>query len=254
MKAFALLRRSVCAASALLLTAAVFGGPAAAGEVKAAVAANFTAPMREIAARFLEASGHRVVASYGATGLLYSQVHHGAPFDVFLAADEEHPQRLAAERLAVDGTRFTYAIGRLVLWSPRADYVDAGGGVLEKGDFRHLAIANPKLAPYGAAAQEVLERRRLWQRLQPRIVWGQNVTQTYQFVASGNAELGFVALSQVPEGGSRWLVPQASYAPLRQDAVLLARGRDNPAARAFLEYLRGPQAAAIITRHGYVLR
>lgn len=244
-----LLRRCFLLCAAL----ATFGaaGAVSAAEVKAAVAANFTAPMREIAARFSEASGNRVVAAYGATGLLYSQIHNGAPFDVFLAADDEHPQRLEAERQAVEGTRFTYAIGRLVLWSPRADYVDTEGAVLAAGDYRRLAIANPKLAPYGAAAQEVLERRGLWRPLQPRIVWGQNITQTYQFVASGNAELGFIALSQAPEGGSRWSVPPALHAPLRQDAVLLTRGRDNPVAREFLRFLRGPQAAGIIARHGY---
>jgi molybdate transport system substrate-binding protein len=230
--------------------------PAAADEVRVAVASNFTAPMEKIAAAFARDTGHRAVISSGATGKFYAQIRNGAPFEVLLSADDTTPAKLEQEGLAVAGSRFTYAIGRLALWSPQPGYVDPQGEILKKGGFRHLAVANPKLAPYGRAAQEVLEKKSLWQPLQPRVVQGENIAQTWQFVASGNAELGFVALSQLKtEGGDRpgslWIVPAALHAPIRQDAVLLAK--DKPAAEQLMKYLKTDQAAAIIRRYGYEL-
>lgn len=222
-----------------------------AAEVRVAVASNFTAVMKQIAAGFEAATGHGLVISYGSTGKIYAQIVNGAPFEAFLAADQARPQRLVEEGRASD--RFTYAVGRLVLWSPNPDRVDAEAAVLRTGDFRRLAIANPVTAPYGAAALQVLERLGLVQALEPRLVRGDNIAQAYQFVATRNAELGFVALAQVAlePGGSRWPVPLELYDPIRQDAVLLEKGRDNPAARAFLDYLAGPEARAVIARFGY---
>jgi molybdate transport system substrate-binding protein len=230
--------------------------PATAEEVRVAVAANFAAPMEKIAGEFARDTGHRALISSGATGKFYAQIRNGAPFEVLLSADDTTPARLEQEGLGVAGSRFTYAIGRLVLWSPKQGYVDSHGEVLKKGGFRHLAVANPKLAPYGRAAQEVLEKMALWQPLQPRLVLGENIAQTWQFVASGNAELGFVALSQIKtEGGeppgSFWIVPQTLHAPIRQDAVLLAKGK--PAAEQLMKYLISDKAKAIIRRYGYEL-
>ncbi|MCW3148454.1 molybdate ABC transporter substrate-binding protein [Stutzerimonas stutzeri] len=231
---------------------------AVADDVQVAVAANFTAPMQKIAAAFARDTGHRAVLAFGATGKFYAQINNGAPFDVLLAADDQTPQRLESEGQGVAGSRFTYAIGSLVLWSPRADYVDPQGRILAEGDFRHLAVANPKTAPYGAAALQTLERLGLRERLQPRFVQGENIAQTHQFVASGNAELGFVALSQVSEGGriaqgSAWIVPADQHAPIRQDAQLLEHGKDNPAAQALLDYLKGETAQAVIRDYGYAV-
>lgn len=231
--------------------------PAAhAGEVSVAVAANFSLPMQRIAAEFERDTGHRAQLSVGATGKFYAQVRNGAPFEVLLSADDETPARLGAEGAADPASRFTYAVGRLALWSARPALVDAQGAVLGQGRFKHLAIANPKTAPYGAAAVEVLGRMGLLDALRPKFVQGENIAQTHQFVASGNAELGFVALSQVwrdgaLSGGSAWLVPLALHAPLRQDAVLLLPGRGKPAALALLAYLRGDKARAIIRSFGY---
>ncbi|MEO7245439.1 MAG: molybdate ABC transporter substrate-binding protein [Rubrivivax sp.] len=230
---------------------------AVAADVTVAVAANFVAPLEAIASDFRAASGHTVVVVAGATGKLYSQIAAGAPFDVLLAADAETPARLIADRHAVTGSAFTYAIGRLALWSAVPGLVDAGGAVLaQPRRFRHLALANPRLAPYGRAAMEVLDARGLFERLRPTIVMGQNIAQTYQFVVSGNAELGFVALSQVRApgravAGSWWEVPTSLHAPIRQDAVLLAHGAANPAARALLEFLRSDAARARIRAFGY---
>ncbi|MDX9768361.1 MAG: molybdate ABC transporter substrate-binding protein [Ectothiorhodospiraceae bacterium] len=229
-----------------------------AAEVQVAVAANFTAPMQKIAAEFERETGHRVLLSFGATGKLYAQIVNGAPFHVFLAADDRTPARLVDEKRAVAESRFTYAIGKLVLWSAKSGYVDDQGKILNDGDFRHVAIANPKTAPYGAAAIEVLTKIGLLNTAQPRFVTGENITQTYQFVATGNAELGFVALSQVMKGGelsggSSWIVPADLYPPIRQDAVILNAGRDNPAAAALVAYLKGDQAAAVIRSYGYDL-
>lgn len=230
--------------------------PVHAAEVQVAVASNFLAPMQRIAAAFERDTGHRARLAAGATGKFYAQIRNGAPFEVLLAADETTPARLEAEGRAVAGTRFTYAIGRLVLWSPRAEYVDAEGAILRRGGFAHLAVANPRTAPYGAAAAQVLAALGLGDALAARLVTGENIGQTYQFVASGNAELGFVALSQVMAdgklaGGSAWPVPDELYLPIRQDAVLLERGADNPAAAALLDYLRGDAARALIGGYGY---
>lgn len=232
--------------------------PASAGEVRVAVAANFTAPMERIAARFEQETGYKLAIAYGASGKFYAQISNGAPFEVFLSADDKTPARLEKEGLAVSGSRFTYAMGKLVLWSPKEGVVDSQGAVLKQGRFNHLALANPKLAPYGAAAEEVMQKLGVLDALKSKLVQGENITQAYQFVASGNAELGFVALSQVKkEGveikGSHWLVPDILYTPIRQDAVLLAKGKDNAAALKFLKYLRGKPAAAIISGYGYEL-
>lgn len=246
----------VCATLLLLAAWAADGRVAHAAEVHVAVAANFAAPMQRIARAFEEQTGHRALIALGATGALYAQARHGAPFGVFLAADEATPRRLEAEGLGVPGTRFTYAVGRLVLWSARPGVVDDAGAVLREGRIQRLALANPRLAPYGAAAVEVMTRLDVLEALRPRFVQGENIAQTHQFVASGNAEMGFVALSQVQvEGriasGSAWRVPSSLHAPLRQDAILLVAGRDNPAARALLEFLRADATRALIRAHGY---
>ena len=265
-----------------LICALALGVCAHAAEVTVAVAANFAAPMQQIARAFAQDTGHQAVVSLGATGSFYAQIRNGAPFHVFLSADDETPQRLEREGLAVAGTRFTYALGQLVLWSPQAGRVDDRGEVLRTGSFPRLAIASPRLAPYGQAAMQVLDRMGVTAQWQPRLVVGENIAQAYQFVATGNASLGFVALSQVlvdgrmdgrmddrMEGrtdgrisgrnggrireGSAWIVPPSLHDPLRQDAVLLSRGQGNPAATALLAYLRGDKARAVIRAHGYSL-
>ena len=225
--------------------------------VAVAVAANFTAPMQKIAAAFEVDTGHKAELSFGATGKFYAQITHGAPFQVLLSADDTTPARLEKEGKAVARSRFTYAIGTLVLWSAQAGAVDAQGEVLRTGDFKHLAIANPRLAPYGLAAVQVMEKLGVAARLQPRLVQGENIAQTHQFVATGNAQLGFVALSQVMSSdgriarGSAWQVPGDLHEPIRQDAVLLTPGQGNAAAAALLQYLRSDKARAIIQSHGY---
>lgn len=231
---------------------------AQAAEVTVAVAANFSAPMARIAERFSAATGHDVKVSVGSTGRLYSQIVAGAPFELLLAADADRPARLVAEGRARAGNRFTYAIGQLGLWSPQRGLVDDGGAVLGSGRFRHLALANPKLAPYGLAAMAVLRSRGLEQSLQARIVTGDSIAQANQFVATGNAELGFVALSQVavpgqPVAGSLWRVPQALYPEIRQDVVLLAGAERNPAAVQLLQFLRSDEARALIAGFGYAV-
>jgi molybdate transport system substrate-binding protein len=230
--------------------------PALAGEVQIAVAANFTAPMKLIAAAFEKSSGHKAALSFGATGKFYAQVASGAPFQVLLAADEAMPLKLEKDGAAVAGTRFTYATGRLVLWSPQPGRVDPQGEVLRKGDFRHLAIAAPKLAPYGAAAVETMTKLGVAASLESRLVIGESIGQAFSFVQSGNAELGFVALSQVQQdgrlkSGSAWIVPQNLHRPIRQDAVLLTRGNGSAAAAALLDYLKTDSARAIIRSFGY---
>ena len=240
------------------LGASLFAGLTHAAEVHIAVAANFTAPINEIAAAFEKASGHKVIAAFGPTGGLYTQIKHGAPVEVFLAADDSTPARLETEGEILAGSRFTYAIGKLVLWSASAGYVDAQGEVLRRNEFNHLSIGNPKTAPYGLAATQVLARLGLSEAVKPKLVEGTNITQAYQFVATGNAELGFVALSQVFKdgqisGGSAWIVPEDMYEPIRQDAVILNKGKDNPAAAALVDYLKGPKAAAVIKSYGYDL-
>jgi molybdate transport system substrate-binding protein len=227
---------------------------ALAGEVHVAVAQNFAPVARELGAAFERSNGGRVILSAASSGKLYAQIDSGAPFDVFLSADAERPARLESEGLATAGSRFTYALGRLVLWSADLERVDPGGKVLEGEDWRHLAIANPELAPYGAAAAETLRGLGLWERVASRLVRGEDVGQAFQFVVSGNAELGFVALSQLADGqhgGSRWLVPESLHAPIEQQAVLLARAAENATARAFLAFLRSAQAHARISQAGY---
>ncbi|MBF0124340.1 MAG: molybdate ABC transporter substrate-binding protein [Magnetococcales bacterium] len=230
--------------------------PAMAERVYVAVAANFIGPAKAIAVEFEKETGHQAELSFGATGSFYAQIKHGAPFEVLLAADAELPAKLEQERIAVVGSRFAYAVGRLVLWSPKSGVVDERGEVLKKGGFAHLAVADAKLAPYGAAAQEALTALGLLERLRPKFVRGENIAQTHHFVASGNAELGFVALSQVVKGasatdGSMWMVPAHLYRPIRQEAVLLVRGRHNTAAQAWMDYLQGDQAKAVIRSFGY---
>ena len=231
-------------------------GTAHAGEVQVAVAANFAAPMEKLAAQFQKDTGHKAVLASGATGKFYAQIRNGAPFEVLLSADDETPARLEAEGQVVAKSRFTYAVGRLVLWSAKANYVDATGAVLKTGDFTHLAIANPKTAPYGAAAVAVIDKLGLTARLQPRLVQGENIAQAFQFASTGNAELGFVAQAQVWRdgkftAGSGWIVPATMHAPIRQDAALLTRGAKNPAAQALLDYLRTDKAKALIRAYGY---
>jgi molybdate transport system substrate-binding protein len=227
-----------------------------AAEVSVAVAANFTAPMQKIAALFEQDTGHKAVLAFGSTGRFYAQIRNGAPFQVLLAADDETPARLQREGAGVAGSRFTYAVGRLVLWSRQPGLVDARGEVLKSGRFDKLALADPKLAPYGAAAIETMAALGVLEALRPRFVQGENIAQTYQFVASENAQLGFVALSQAfADGritsGSAWIVPPELHTPIRQDAILLDKGRDNPAAVALMQYLRSDKARAIIRSHGY---
>lgn len=241
---------AIIAAAAVAL--AMTGADAA--ETTVAVAANFTEPAGEIAAAFGAATGHTVVLSFGSTGQLYTQITQQAPFEVFLAADAERPMLAVDEGLAVADSRFTYAIGKLALWSADPDLV-TDDSVLSGDGFTRLAIANPESAPYGAAAVEVMRALEVYDALEPRIVQGNNIGQAYQFVATGNAELGFVAVSQIvgDDTGSAWVVPQDLYAPILQQAVLLNGGADNPAAVAFLEFLRGPEAAEIIQRFGYAI-
>ena len=239
----------------LVLTAATH---AQAGEVQVAVAANFTAPMQKIAAVFEQDTGNKAVLAFGATGKFYAQINNGAPFEILLAADDDTPIRLDKEKQTVPGSRFTYATGRLVLWSARDNYVDSAGKVLQSGTFNHLSIANPKAAPYGAAAVETLTKLNLMAQLQPKIVQGENISQAHQFVSTGNAELGFVALSQVSRdgkftSGSGWIVPAAMHSPIHQDAVILVKGGTNPTARALMDYLKSDKAKAIIRSFGYEL-
>jgi molybdate transport system substrate-binding protein len=228
--------------------------PASAGETHVAVAANFTEPARQIADAYKRATGHNAVLSFGSSGVLYAQIANGAPFEVFLSADAERPVKAEQDRLAVPGSRFTYATGQLVLYSADPRLVDANGAVLRRGRFAKLAMADPALAPYGVAAVETLGRLGLSAALAPRIVKGGSITQTYQFVATRAAELGFVALSQVVtvRGGSRWLVPARLHTPIDQQAVLLRTGARSPAALAVMRFLRSPAARAIIRRYGYM--
>ncbi len=219
-----------------------------------AVAANFTEPAKEIAAAFQSKTGDVVVLSFGASGNFASQISQGAPFDVLLSADEIRPKQLIATRFAVAGSSFTYAVGKLVLWSHSAGLI-TGADTLKAGAFNKLAIAKPEAAPYGVAAIEALKALQLYDALEPKLVQGASIAQAFQFINTGNAELGFVALSQVinnPEG-SRWLVPQSLYTPIRQDAVLLSKGAGNAAAKAFLNFLKGPESRRIIEKYGYAI-
>lgn len=230
--------------------------PALAADTQVAVAANFTEPAKAIAAAFKAKTGHTATLSFGASGQFYTQMAHGAPYEVFLSADADRPKKAEDEGLAVKGTRYTYAFGRLALYSKTPGLVDAKGAVLKSDRFAKLAIADPTAAPYGAAAIQAMRKLGVYDALAPRIVKGASITQAYQYVATGNAELGFVALSQVIDepGGSRWVVPAADHAPIEQQAVLLKTGEKNPAARAFVTFLKSPAAIAIIKRYGYEVR
>ncbi|WP_219894596.1 molybdate ABC transporter substrate-binding protein [Aquisediminimonas profunda] len=239
-----------------LFLAAIFtlpAVPARAGETQVAVAANFTEPAKEIAAAFQRATGHKAVLSFGASGAFYTQISHGAPFEVFLSADAERPLKAEQDGLAVSRSRFTYAIGRIVLYSVTPGLVDAKGAVLRRGGFDKIAIADPATAPYGVAAVQTLQKLGVYPAVSPRIVKGSSIAQAYQFVATGAADMGFVALSQLVNvsGGSRWVVPKALHAPIEQQAILLKTGATNRAARAFLAFLKSRQAIAIIQRYGY---
>jgi molybdate transport system substrate-binding protein len=227
-------------------------------EVSVAVAANFTAPMQQIAAEFEKATGHKAQLVFGSTGKFYAQIKAGAPFQLLLAADDETPARLVKEGDAVAGSQFTYAVGKLVLWSAKPGFVDDKGEVLKSGRFEHLAIANPKLAPYGLAAMETLKALGVADALQAKLVMAENIGQAQQFVVSGNAELGFLAFSQIhKEGklieGAYWLVPARYHSPIRQDAVVLAKGKGSPAVEALAAFLKSGVAAAIIKPYGYDL-
>lgn len=238
----------------VLAIASVLGSSLSlAAEIRVAVASNFARAMTSLARDFEENSGHKVKLVFGSTGKHYAQIRNGAPFDAFFAADIKRPRLLEEEGITVSGSRFTYATGKLILWSPMSDYVDSEGEVLKHGNFDHLAIANPKLAPYGRAAREVLQSRGLWNEMKYKAVRGENIGQAFQFVSSGNAKLGFVALSQVknidkPIAGSYWEVPQSLYTPIKQQAVLLT---NNEAGRSFISYIKSKPALKIISNHGY---
>jgi molybdate transport system substrate-binding protein len=241
------------------LAICVFSLVARADDISVATAANFIAPLQMIAALFERDTGHKVMTSYGSTGKFYSQIANGAPFDILLAADDETPAKMEKEGLAVVGTHFTYAVGKLVLWSADTKFVDNKGAILKDGGFKHLSIANPKTAPYGTAAVQAMTKLGLLEKLQPTFVQGDSITQAYQFIATGSAELGFVAYSQVIKdgkigSGSGWFVSPELYDPILQNAVLLIKGKDKPAAQAFLNYLKTEKAKEVIRSFGYGLR
>ena len=232
-------------------------------EIHIAVATNFSRTATLLAEQFQQQTGHTVRLAFGSTGKHYAQIKHGAPFDIFFAADERRPALLEKEGIAVPGSRFTYAQGRLVLWSPDESFIDKNAAVLETGDFRKLAIANPKLAPYGFAAREVLQARGLWEKLQPRLVRGENIGQTFQFVRTGNAQLGFIAAAQLFSGnkevknkksdedvnGSYWTPPQSLYTPIIQQAILI---KDTPASWVFIRFVKSEEARSMIQANGYL--
>lgn len=227
-----------------------------AAEIRVAVAANFATTLKEIATVFEKDTGHKVALTQGSTGKLYAQISRGAPFDVLLSADDETPEKLVREGKAVAGTQFTYAVGRLALWSPKPDFVDEGGQVLKTDKFRFVAIANSRVAPYGRAAVQVMQKLGVLNVIEPRVVQGESITQTFQFVATGNAQLGFVALSQIVDNekiksGSAWIIPESMHEALKQDAVLLNSAKDAAAATALLQFLKSDKAKKLIAAHGY---
>jgi len=243
-----------CTKRALLLLCLLsFTSTLFADQIKVAVASNFVVTLRALAEEFELRTGHQVLLITGSTGKLYAQISQGAPYDAFFAADARRPEILEREGGAIEGSRFTYASGRVVLWSPDSEVVDSSGEVLKRGKFKRLSIANPKLAPYGRAAQQILQKRGIWQSLRTKVVRGENIGQAYQFVRSGSVELGFVAFSQLkrptqPISGSYWLVPQQLYQPILQQAVLLKEG---VAANAFMEFVKSDYASAVIGNSGY---
>ncbi|KKC27832.1 molybdate ABC transporter substrate-binding protein [Sphingomonas sp. SRS2] len=244
------------ASRCLTVVAALIALPTFAAETHVAVAANFSEPAKQIATSFERATGHRAVLAFGASGAFYTQISHGAPFEVFLSADAERPAKAEKEGLAVPGTRFTYAVGKLVLYSAVPGLVDSKGAILASGRFDKIAIADPATAPYGVAAIKTMQRLGLHGALKSKLVTGSSIAQTYQFTSTGAAQLGFVALSQVitVSGGSRWIVPARLHTPIDQQAVLLKTGAQNPAATAFVKYLKSRAALAIIRRYGYTIR
>lgn len=246
------LPRALKVATLALLTSAALALPSVAGEVKVAVAANFTEAAKEIGVLFEKATGDKAVFSFGATGQLYTQITQDAPFEILLSADQKTPKKVVTEGFGLKESLFTYATGKLVLYSKNKALVN-GEGTLNEGKFTKISIANPETAPYGAAAVEVLKALGVYDALAPKIVQGNNIAQAYQFVDTENAELGFVALSQVinKDGGSRWLVPSKLYKEIAQDAVLLKRGEGNPSAKAFLTFLKGSEARKVIEKFGY---
>ncbi len=237
-----------------VMALASFAGIARAGTTNIAVAANFTDAAKEIASAFKAKSGHEAILSFGASGQIYTQIQQSAPYKVFLSADDERPKKLAEEGLAIQGSRFTYAIGKLVLWSKDQDLIK-GEATLKANAFSRLSIANPSAAPYGAAAIEVLEALNLYGTIKTKIVMGNTIAQAFQFVETGNAEIGFVSLSQITDNkaGSRWMVPQSLYTPIRQDAILLKNGETDEASKEFMSFLKGPEARAIIEKYGYIM-
>jgi molybdate transport system substrate-binding protein len=241
------------ATAALALT---IGSSALAADVQVAVAANFTGPAKQIAAAFEARTHDHVALSFGASGQFYAQISHGAPFELFLSADADRPAQAEKEGFAGRGTRFTYAVGKLVLFSKTAGLVDAKAAVLKSDKFQKLAIADPAVAPYGVAAVQTMTKLGVYDAIKPKLVQGTSINQTYQFVQTGAAELGFVALSQViaDRSGSRWIVPEADHAPIEQQAVLLKPGQDDAAARAFLAFLKGPEARQVIRKFGYGIK
>jgi molybdate transport system substrate-binding protein len=238
---------------ALILGLVMMAAQARAENASVAVAANFTQPAKEIAAAFAAKTGDSVSLSFGASGQFLAQIENGAPYDVFLSADADNAIKAEQGGLAVRGMRFTYATGHLVLWSANPGLVDPQGRVLGRGIFAHVAIADPALAPYGLAAEQYLKSAGLWRTIFPKLVMGKSIAQTYGFVKSGNADLGFVALSEVigKADGSEWLVPDASHAPITQQAVILNNGANNRAAREFIQFLKGPEAQKVILKYGY---
>lgn len=245
-------------ASCVFVIAIMVVTPAFAEQILVAVAANFIPPFREIAIEFEKTTGHQLQVAGGSSGNFYSQIKNGAPFDVFFSADMERPKLLEDEGLGVKDSRFTYAIGRLVMWSSNADLIK-GEETLRSKKFKRLAMANPKTAPYGVAAMQTLQKLELWDSVQPQIVMGESIGQTMGFIESGNAQLGFVALSQtldprIKGQDSRWDVPSNLHEPIKQDVILLTKGKDNPAAKALMEFMLGPQAKAVIERYGYELK
>jgi molybdate transport system substrate-binding protein len=242
------------AAAIGLFAACLLGGQADAAQINVAVAANFTDAAKDIAAAFHQKTGHEAVLSFGSSGQLYTQITQAAPFQILLSADQDRPRKAVEDGFGVPGSVFTYAIGKLVLWSKNPDLV-TNADTLSGSAFTKLSICNPANAPYGAAAVQTLNALNLYETLRPKIVQGQDITQAFQFVQTGNAELGFVALSQIAghNDGSRWIVPQNLYSPIRQDAVLLKTGANNEAAIAFMAFLKGPEARAIIEKYGYAM-
>jgi molybdate transport system substrate-binding protein len=243
--------------SAILLALTLFSRLGLAEEVSVAVAANFTDATRQLIPLFEQSTGHTVKASFGSTGKLYSQIENGAPFEVFLAADTKRPAKAETEALAVAGSSFVYAKGKLVLWSAKPGLFPAGEAYLKTAAFDHLALANPKTAPYGLAAQQVMAHLGLLSALSPKLVKGDSIAQTFQFVVTGNAQAGFVASSQIKawrgDAGSVWEIPAEYYSPIEQTAVLLKKGESNPAAQAFLDFLKSDASRKVIVEYGYAV-